>query len=861
MIQNAHDAIVAKYDRPRPFYANEQITIEINPFADGSGYLDVTDTGTGMTEEELRENLGKIGDSSKLASAIQNPAVIGRFGIGFLSSFIVSERVEVTSRSEKKDEIWQWSTTDKANWRMERVSDDQMLTHGTRVRLYFSKVYPPSVSKRIHDLQDEEGLRKLVQRFAYLLPVPIKVQRCGERGGIANAGRPPWGSEADADSAARVLLNTKDQPLYTHRFERQNGGFKAAGVLYFRPHLTFTSSMRLYVRRMLVNEEDTSLLPEYALFATGFVDSPDPDVDLARRNVSQFDSAYQWLRQVVREEFEAAFIAFGRAAPETLAVKLWPRVDNSFIARLLHSFQGEDELEKTAAESFLVKAGRFVPFYLLDTISGGFGQPAWRSIDTLVTEAKGRGDAAKRLEASDGKVAIPYTNSSAPIEKDFLVQTYGEVIDVGREEKAHGQLMDVLATHNEKFPDFEVRRVTADRFHQLSGVDTPLWARVAALVQESVSFRGRDHRVQVERFEPKNNPVTITDTDVDQDEAHRLREVLGNVGSGGLKGELARMVTDLLDRVGAAGGLVTIHLNADNPTMVRLRDAYIGPDPEIVAVAETGLQQVVWRALLDYFGWRSTRDMIAKERNYTDLIMNALLSRATALQEAREQLKLAEHKRQEAEESNAAISKALEETAHGLTSLGEVIVGFIDIVSSTETIMVNHKLAPNQRNELMVALINRLQLQLDGVARPVSFTGDGLLFHFNKGAATEKCLPRLRSLADILERERDQFSALLPGLAGGGIHLRIALSWGPVHGGRIGPTDNLVGWPVVEAARLAAAKNFYPDGRVSIAATGEAVDAGIRAGLWNNGDWNEVDKGWVPGGFSASQTVYRHSRN
>ncbi|SIS89390.1 ATP-binding protein [Insolitispirillum peregrinum] len=861
LIQNAHDAIVSKYDvgHRKPFYADEQITIEVDPFVGGNGYLEITDSGTGMTGDELRENLGKIGDSSKLAAAVHNPAIIGRFGIGFLSSFIVAERVDVTTRSVKSSEVWRWSTSDKANWVMKQVGSDQMPKPGTRVRLHFSNTYSSAVSKRIHDLQGVDGLRKLVERFAYLLPIPIKIQRSGERGVTANAVRPPWGSEADAANAASVLLPNKDQPLHIHRFERKESNYSASGVLYFRPQLTFNASMRLYVRRMLVDEEDTSLLPDYALFATGFVDSPSPDVDLARRNVSQFDPAYQWLRRVVREEFERAFIDFATQSSDTLAVKLWPRVDNSFITRLLHSSQSDDELEKTAAISFLLQASRFMPFYLLDTISGGFGQPTWKTIDSMVRETRGRASTAgSRDQKLPVKVVVPYTNSSAPIEKDFLVQAYSEVIDVGREEKAHGQLMEILTGYNDQFPDFELCRVTADRFTPLPPGEVSQWVAVVDLVQGAVIFRGREHRVLVELFEPVTNAVTITDTEVDEEEANRFREALSGVGSSGLQGELARMMTEFLDRAGSAGGLITIHINAGNAMMVRLREAMTSPNHEIVSVAGSGLQQTVWRAVLDYFGWRSTRDMINRERVLNVTMMNELLDRTETLQQVRERLTQAENNRQALEDQNAILNQKLAAMEEEPQDLGNVIVGFIDIVSSTETVMMNALLAPEQRDALMIALIKRLQKQLDGIAQPISFTGDGLLFHFKAGT-TGVCLPHLRTLADALDLERGNFPAMAPFLANKGMRLRIALSWGPVRFDRIGPSNNLVGWPVVEAARLAAAKDFYPDGQVSIVATELAVTAGIQAGLWRNGDWERITGQWQPRGFNGSAAISRHT--
>ncbi|MEO5340150.1 MAG: ATP-binding protein [Magnetococcus sp. MYC-9] len=863
LIQNAHDAIISKYKIPPLDYNQDRITIEINNFSQPP-YLEITDTGVGMDEESLRENLGKIGDSEKMAMALKNPAIIGRFGIGFLSSFIVSEQVEVFTRTERQPtKVWRWATDDRTTWAMQERPSTEMPNAGTRVRLYFSPGYQGNMRQRISEMQSEEGLRKLVARFAYLLPIPIEVRRHGDRGGVANIVRPPWGSLTDADNAYKALFNGKDTPLHTHRISRADGPFKAFGVLYFQPVLTFRSSLRLYVRRMLISEEDTTLLPEYAVFATGFIESPNPDVDLARRNVSQFDPAYQWLRRVVREEFERAFIEFAESSPESMAVKLWPRVDNSFITRLLHSSQEDDELEEQTATSFLINAGRHIPFYQLDVVSGGFGQPVWKSIHELISSARQRAGGGRLQASSPNKVAIPYTESKAPIEKDFLVNTYGEVIDVGREEKAHGSLMSLMATHNKDFPDFEVVAVTADRFSAIAPEEMQSWASVVNVVQENVSFRGRDHRVQVEQFEPINNPVTITDTKIDSEEVTQLRKLLSE-GPLSSKNNTITMVADFLDKIGSSGGLVAIHLNAGNPVMLELRDAVNDPDREISTTAVTCLRYVVWRAILDYFGWRSTRDMVALERELGFIIIRDLSKKTANLQQLQERGTKTQIHLEQTQKELQKLAEQQQRATAALHDIGNVVVGFIDIVASTDAIMANAQLDHAPRIRLMADLVTAIQKQISDWATPVSFTGDGLLFYIKaqQDRQVADLLSQLRMLGDILESERRQDGAIAPFLPASKSLLRIALSWGPVHQGLIGPTSNIIGWPVVEAARLAAEKEFFLAGQVAILATEQSVDAGIQTGFWKHRDWQHVTDNWIPRGFGNHPvTVYRHARS
>lgn len=883
LIQNAHDALV---DAGNALTAAEK-SITIRLFAmEREPFLEVQDTGLGLTGPQVADRFGRIGDSEKLQRAIEHPELIGKFGIGFLSAFIVADRVEVLTRTrhgsvpEDEGGYWLWQTQDQSNWTLRRLTDVEAakwardeFAHGTRVRLYFRRQYDGRNLARMEDLRTVDGLETIIQAYCYLLPYPIRLAVKNDAGRVANLVREPWAADDLAADTFKALFG-KNQPLYTWRFRRHDDatGYSAAGVLYFREQLNRTPSVQLYVKRMLVSAEDRQLIPPYGVMTSGIVECPDLEVDLSRRQVAPFDPAYKWLRQVMLEEFERAFLDMTERRFDAF-LGLWPSIDNSFIVHLMDAYRNErDEPLRAAAVSFLRKAGRRLPFYMVDLISGSQGRPMWQTIDEYAHRREQELSEQQRGVQSTtltdpidehGRTRVYFTSSRGPVEKDLLIEQYKELFDVGREERNHGLVFNAMQAMGADMPRVALVEVKASQFGEVEANEATRWREVKDFIQRLLVFSGRSHEVLVESFEPRTTPIMITDRQIDDDQVRIMREQLSGLAA--VPGVGAELLA-YLDRLAAKGGSLLIHVNTRNELMVRLREAVTTGQPEERNAGNDSLSLIAWRAVIDYFGWTSTRDMIARDREYTHNIIRGLLEASSEAGKLRTDVDAARRTADDAKAeagraaSELAAAKAVEATADTGTTV-EAICGFVDIANSTGELMANPKVAPDQRAELFRWLAARLQDQLEACgADVISFTGDGLLFLLTQQQARPNVvLAALKGMAGAIETAAlgdADLATLLRDMGAQPPKLRLGLSAGQVHLGKVGPSRNVIGLPVVEAARIAEHKDLIDSCPERLLISAGAQNRGAGWGLWQAVDFEAA--GTIEGrGLGQALRVYR----
>jgi len=826
LIQNAHDATVTLPDH---IPANQRIiSISVNTL-DSPGHIEISDSGVGMSDVEMRENFSKIGDSDKLKRAIDTPEIIGRFGIGFLSSFIISDHVIVETRKIDTDTTWVWEVLDKQSWTMTKAKVNTF-KHGTRVRLYFRNSYPQEYAERINDLKTVDGVEKIVQTYCYLIRFPIRVGMNHKSARSVNTLRPPWESDNEAKEAHKVLFS-RNEPLYTHCFSLKDrtGQYRANGVFFFEDRLVRNPSVQLYVKRMLVSFEDRELVCPYGVFLTGLVDSPDLSVDLARRQVSPFDPAYKWLRCAIYQEFKLAFIRFATRRPEEW-IDLWPKIDNTFITYLLDAFtKTEDAPLKDAATSFLIEAGRFLPLYQVDMISGSHGRPIWRTIQECIERARRDIDTSspERLDERS-RIKIFYTKSLQPVEKDMLIHKYGELIDVGRPEKSHETLMLALHSLNEHFEDFSLVEVKISQFTELSPAEQSKWVDAIEHIRRGLVFSGRTHNVVAVSFEPKETPVVITDTNVDPGQLESLREQLSAVGGS----DVVRQLLQFMDQMGAKGGSLTIHLNVNNSLLQHVRDHLEHDSPEVRQAAVDGLSATAWRAVLDYFGWKSTRDMLARDRAYTHQIITALINRTREHAALKEKIETAD---EEITKLRSELQDLKEEEILHDTKLYPAICGALDMREVNEIVVSESKFPAPQASKIidvMVGEMSKLVESIGGVLTSCSSTHVMFAIPQPTGVAVDilRSIQSLSSLARDMATSNSMMADIITPLKLPPI--RLAISAGEVFYGGIGPMIGVIGIPILEATQLVAMTSIYERGGWNTLFSEDAMNIGAKWGLW-----------------------------
>src|SRR3954452_8067583 len=296
LISNASDACdKLRYEaiaRPELTGDGEAPQIRIIPDKKAST-LTVVDSGIGMDRQELIDHLGTIARSGtrafvqKLSEAKDGSGLIGQFGVGFYSAFMVADRIVVISRRAGSDEVWTWTSSGGAGFEVAPASEEdaKRVTRGTEIVLHLKD----DAKKYLETYEIE----RIVGAYSDNIQFPITlVPEEGEPRQI-NSASALWQrskSELTADDykqAYKSIANAFDEPAMTLHY-RAEGRYSYAVLLFApatKPFDLFEPSrkgrVKLYVRRVFITD-DADLMPAYLRFIRGVVDSEDLPLNLSR---------------------------------------------------------------------------------------------------------------------------------------------------------------------------------------------------------------------------------------------------------------------------------------------------------------------------------------------------------------------------------------------------------------------------------------------------------------------------------------------------------------------------------------------------------------------------------------------------
>ena len=296
LISNASDACdKLRYEaiaKPELLGDGGALTIRITPDPE-AGTLTIADTGIGMDRQELIDNLGTVARSgtraflSRLAEAKDGTGLIGQFGVGFYSAFMVADRIEVISRRAGASEAWVWISTGSAGFEIGPADDSQAarVPRGTEITLHLK-----ADAKRYLEVYEIE---RIVRTYSDHILFPIELAgKEGEPRQI-NAASALWQrpksdlKPEDYKEAYRTIAGGFDEPAMTIHYKAE--GRQSYAVLLFAPSTQpFDLSdparkghVKLYVRRVFITG-DADLLPPYLRFLRGVVDSEDMPLNISR---------------------------------------------------------------------------------------------------------------------------------------------------------------------------------------------------------------------------------------------------------------------------------------------------------------------------------------------------------------------------------------------------------------------------------------------------------------------------------------------------------------------------------------------------------------------------------------------------
>jgi molecular chaperone HtpG len=314
-----------------------------------AGTLAIEDNGIGMSEAELIENLGTIARSGTAAflkglgqESAKDVSLIGQFGVGFYSSFMVADRVEVVSRRAGEEAAFKWESDGKGEFTVSPAGDAEI---GTRILLH--------IRKDDQDFLEPHRLSTVVKTYADHIALPIVLDD-GEKEETLNTASALWTrpkSEITPEQYTDFYHSVGhgfDEPWLTLHW-------KAEGVLEYTSLLFVPSakpfdlfdparkhSVRLYVRRVFVTDECADLLPGYLRFLKGVVDSEDLPLNISRETL-QANPMVGKIRQGLVKRVLSELGRKAADAPEDYA-KFWENFGAVLKEGLYEDFEQRDTL-------------------------------------------------------------------------------------------------------------------------------------------------------------------------------------------------------------------------------------------------------------------------------------------------------------------------------------------------------------------------------------------------------------------------------------------------------------------------------------------------------------------------------------
>jgi molecular chaperone HtpG len=260
--------------------------------------LTVTDSGIGMDEKDLEENLGTIARSgtrefiqAMTAEGRKDASLIGQFGVGFYSSFMVADSVEVVTRKIGAEKAWKWTSDGKGEY---EITEAERESAGTTVTLHLNEAGREYADRwRI-----EEIIRKYSNHIAF--PIHLHYQEDGQHGGKVdkvsqvNAALALWRrpkadlKEEDYKEFYKTLTHDTEDPLLWIHLAVE-GALAYTTLFYIPAHAPFDlyrydyqPGVKLFIKRVFITESEKELLPVYLRFVRGIIDSEDLPLNVSR---------------------------------------------------------------------------------------------------------------------------------------------------------------------------------------------------------------------------------------------------------------------------------------------------------------------------------------------------------------------------------------------------------------------------------------------------------------------------------------------------------------------------------------------------------------------------------------------------
>jgi molecular chaperone HtpG len=341
LLQNGVDAIRARENVEPNHDGNLSIEI-VNSTIKDEATLVFIDNGIGLTEDEIHRFLSTIGESSKREESIHSSNdFLGKFGIGLLSCFVVSDEIVLLTRSIKSEaKTIEWRGYGDGTYSIRYL--EQELTPGTRIYLRGKKGFEQYFQR--------ETIFKLAAHFGSILPYPITITN-DNKTEIVNKEAPPWQQEfSSLDEKRQVTLDFGLKNLEVSAFDYIDlksslGGVEGiAFILPYAPSPAAKPTHQVYLKNMLLSEKVTDLLPDWAFFVKCIINVRDLRPTASRESFYE-DANLAAVRGILGECIKSYLLELSQNRPDQfqqlislhcLAIKALAIYDDEFYRLLIN---------------------------------------------------------------------------------------------------------------------------------------------------------------------------------------------------------------------------------------------------------------------------------------------------------------------------------------------------------------------------------------------------------------------------------------------------------------------------------------------------------------------------------------------
>lgn len=348
------------------------IEIEVDT---GARTLTIRDNGIGMTHEEVVDLIGTLAKSGtaelrqqlrEAKNAAASEELIGQFGIGFYSVFMVADKVELLTRKAGESGATRWESSGEATYTIESVDD---APQGTSVTLHLK---PEDAEDELHDYTSEWKIRNLVKKYSDFIAWPIRMeverrtpapQEGGAEGGeevvtieteTLNSMKALWARPKDEVSDEEYkefykhIAHAWDDPLEVIAMKAE-GTFEYQALLFIPSHAPFDlfnrdtkTGVQLYVKRVFIMGDCDQLMPQYLRFIKGVVDAQDMSLNVSREMLQQ-DRQINAIRRRLTKKVLSAIKDLQSERPQDYRT-FWTQFGRVLKEGLMSDFDNQDTL-------------------------------------------------------------------------------------------------------------------------------------------------------------------------------------------------------------------------------------------------------------------------------------------------------------------------------------------------------------------------------------------------------------------------------------------------------------------------------------------------------------------------------------